>query len=329
MPDPGKSLREGAIAPWNTPAYAHELEELLALADDYDLPVDVPFAELTDDRAAARSTKACPSGTSAGCDGFFRWLERRKYKMHLRVFLSRWRSYYPCPACGGARLRPEALAVRVGGQNIADVCRHEDSRRARSSSTTCSCPSGSSRSPGRCWTTCARGWRIWSTSGSATWRSIGRCGRSAAAKRSAWRSPRRSARAWSTCCTCSTSRRSACTRPTSSRSPRRSSGCSDRGNTVVVVEHEEAIIRARRPGRRDRPRRRRATAGEIVFQGTPAGIDGCARQPHRRLARRAAAASAQRQAAARPITAGSSCAARAATICRTSPSSFRSACCAW
>ena len=46
VPDPAKSLREGAIAPWNTPAYAHELKELLALAADYDLPVDVPFARL-------------------------------------------------------------------------------------------------------------------------------------------------------------------------------------------------------------------------------------------------------------------------------------------
>ena len=54
VPDPSKSIREGAIAPWNTPAYAHELEELLALADDYKLPVDVPFAELTDGGAADR-----------------------------------------------------------------------------------------------------------------------------------------------------------------------------------------------------------------------------------------------------------------------------------
>src|SRR5262249_22171978 len=56
-----------------------------------------------------------------GLDGFFAWLERRKYKMHLRVFLSRWRSYRPCPACGGARPRPEALATKVGGLSIADV----------------------------------------------------------------------------------------------------------------------------------------------------------------------------------------------------------------
>ena len=50
VPDANKSLREGAIAPWSTPAYSHELEELLSLADDYHLPVDVPFSRLTPDR---------------------------------------------------------------------------------------------------------------------------------------------------------------------------------------------------------------------------------------------------------------------------------------
>ena len=53
-----------------------------------------------------------PERKFGGLDGFFAWLERRKYKMHIRVFLSRWRSYRPCPACGGTRLRPEALATR-------------------------------------------------------------------------------------------------------------------------------------------------------------------------------------------------------------------------
>jgi excinuclease ABC subunit A len=124
VPDPSKSIRAGAIAPWNTPAYAHELEELLALADDCKLRVDVPYSELT---AAERTIidKGVPERDFGGLAGFFRWLERRKYKMHLRVYLSRWRSYYPCPACGGARLRPEALAVRVGGKNVADVMRME------------------------------------------------------------------------------------------------------------------------------------------------------------------------------------------------------------
>ena len=120
VPDPSKSIREGAIAPWNTPAYAHELEELLALAPDYDIPVDVPFSKLT---AAQRKLieHGVPKRKFGGLDGFFAWLERRKYKMHIRVFLSRWRSYRPCPACGGTRLRPEALDARIGGRNIAEI----------------------------------------------------------------------------------------------------------------------------------------------------------------------------------------------------------------
>jgi excinuclease ABC subunit A len=122
VPDPTKSIRGGAIAPWNSPSYAHELEELLALAHDYGLPVDVPYVELTEDHRRL-IVEGVPERGFGGLNGFFRWLERRKYKMHLRVFLSRWRSYLPCPACGGARLRPEALAVRVAGKNFADVTR--------------------------------------------------------------------------------------------------------------------------------------------------------------------------------------------------------------
>jgi excinuclease ABC subunit A len=120
VPDPAKSLKEGAIAPWNTPAYAHELEELLALADDYDLRVDVPFRELSE-RERRLIVEGVPERKFGGLVGFFAWLERRKYKMHLRVFLSRWRSYRPCPECGGTRLRREALATRVGGRNIAEL----------------------------------------------------------------------------------------------------------------------------------------------------------------------------------------------------------------
>jgi len=120
VPDPEKSLREGAIAPWNSPAYAHELEELVALADDYDLPVDVPFYELTP-RHMELITAGVPERKFGGLEGFFAWLARRKYKMHIRVFLSRWRSYRPCETCGGTRLRPEALATRIGDRNIAEI----------------------------------------------------------------------------------------------------------------------------------------------------------------------------------------------------------------
>ncbi|HEX5471162.1 MAG TPA: excinuclease ABC subunit UvrA [Lacipirellulaceae bacterium] len=121
VPDTTKTIRQGAIAPWNAPSYAHELEELLTLADDYDLPIDVPFAQLTDEQRKIVE-EGVHERNFGGLKGFFRWLERRKYKMHLRVFLSRWRKYLPCPACGGARLRPEALAVRVGNKNFAEVC---------------------------------------------------------------------------------------------------------------------------------------------------------------------------------------------------------------
>lgn len=120
VPDRGKSIAEGAIAPWNSPAYQHEQEELMALAADFDLPVDVPFSQL-EPRHLELITEGVPERQFGGLKGFFAWLDRRKYKMHIRVFLSRWRSYRPCPGCGGSRLRPEALATQVGGKNIAEI----------------------------------------------------------------------------------------------------------------------------------------------------------------------------------------------------------------
>jgi excinuclease ABC subunit A len=120
VPDMTKSLQDGAIAPWNTPAYAHELKELLALAGEYDLPTNLPFRDLSPQQRALIQ-QGVPDRQFGGLDGFFAWLERRKYKMHIRVFLSRWRSYRPCPACRGTRLRPEALAARVGGKNLGEI----------------------------------------------------------------------------------------------------------------------------------------------------------------------------------------------------------------
>jgi excinuclease ABC subunit A len=122
VPDPNKSLQDGAIAPWNTPAYEHELKELLTLAKQYKLPVDVPFKDLQPEHLVI-VREGVPEKKFGGLKGFFDWLERRKYKMHLRVFLSRWRSYYPCHECGGTRLNQAALAVRIGGLNIAEISR--------------------------------------------------------------------------------------------------------------------------------------------------------------------------------------------------------------
>ena len=120
VPDPNKSLREGAIAPWNSPSYRHELDEVLALADDYDLPVDIPYQKLTSAQQRIIE-EGVPERDFGGLQGFFAWLERRKYKMHLRVFLSRWRSYRPCPVCDNKRLRPESLAFEIAQRNIAEL----------------------------------------------------------------------------------------------------------------------------------------------------------------------------------------------------------------
>jgi len=122
VPDPAKSIRDGAIAPWNTPAYAGELKSLLQSADELGIPVDIPFRELTEEQQFM-IRDGVPETEFAGLKGFFAWLEKRKYKLHLRVFLSRWRTYRTCPDCGGDRLRPEALTVRIGGRSIADVAR--------------------------------------------------------------------------------------------------------------------------------------------------------------------------------------------------------------
>ena len=120
VPDPSKSIREGAIAPWNSPSYKHELEELLALAGDYGIPVDRPFQEL-DDEQLRLIREGVPERRFGGLKGFFNWLERRKYKVHLRVFLNRWRTSRVCPTCQGSRLNEEALAWQVGAKNIAEV----------------------------------------------------------------------------------------------------------------------------------------------------------------------------------------------------------------
>ena len=120
VPDRSLSLSQGAIAPWNSPAYAHELEELLELAPDYGIPVDVPYAKLKKKHLRV-IRQGVPERNFGGLDGFFSWLERKIYKMHVRVFASRYRSYRTCPTCEGKRFAPTALAYRIGKATIADV----------------------------------------------------------------------------------------------------------------------------------------------------------------------------------------------------------------
>lgn len=129
VPDPNKSLAENAIAPWSTPAYSAYLDELSDIADAIGLPMDVPVGKLTKKQMSFVLDGYEPLGFP-GLNGFFGWLEQKKYKMHVRVFLSRWRSYNTCKACGGKRLSDGALAYRIGDRHLADMCQLEISELA-------------------------------------------------------------------------------------------------------------------------------------------------------------------------------------------------------
>jgi len=121
VPDKNRTLAEGAIEPWTKPRYRPLMAELRRFARLRGIPLDVPFGRLTPQQQRA-IFEGDPETGFPGVQGFFRWLETKKYKVHVRVFLSRYRGYAVCPDCRGQRLRPEALAVRIGDESIATVC---------------------------------------------------------------------------------------------------------------------------------------------------------------------------------------------------------------
>ena len=118
VPDKRKSLAEGAIEPWNKPHYRSVLAQLRRFARRRGIPMDVPWSFLDEGH---RRLVLEGDEEFTGILGFFRWLEGRKYRVQVRAFLARYRGYQGCPACGGSRLRPEALQVRLGGLSIRDV----------------------------------------------------------------------------------------------------------------------------------------------------------------------------------------------------------------
>ena len=113
-----KSIQDGAIEPWTKPHYRAQLAELKRAAKKRKLRLDVPWSDLSEDD---RRFVIEGEGDFEGVRGFFRWLEKKKYKVHVRVFLSRYRGYLTCPDCGGARLRREARDVRVSDRTIDRV----------------------------------------------------------------------------------------------------------------------------------------------------------------------------------------------------------------
>ncbi|HTA51116.1 MAG TPA: excinuclease ABC subunit UvrA [Verrucomicrobiae bacterium] len=119
IPDKTKSLGEGAIDPWNKPKYRPVFTDMKRFAKQEGIPLDMPWAELGE---AERELILDGDGKFLGVRGFFQYLERKKYKLHIRVFLSRYRGYSTCPECRGTRLRLEARQVKINGKNICDVC---------------------------------------------------------------------------------------------------------------------------------------------------------------------------------------------------------------
>ena len=119
IPDKTKTLGEGAIDPWNKPKYRPVFTEMKRFAKQESIPLDVPWAELDCDQ---QELILDGDGKFLGVRGFFQYLERKKYKLHIRVFLSRYRGYSSCPECRGMRLRLEARQVKIDGKNICDVC---------------------------------------------------------------------------------------------------------------------------------------------------------------------------------------------------------------
>jgi excinuclease ABC subunit A len=128
VPDESKTLRGGAIRPWQTASNSECQDDLVQYAKKRGMPLDTPWRELADEQRRwvlegendwVSWRKSWP-GTWYGVRRFFQWLETKAYKMHIRVLLSKYRAYTVCDACGGARVQPQALCWRVGTREGAD-----------------------------------------------------------------------------------------------------------------------------------------------------------------------------------------------------------------
>ena len=119
LPDPGKSIRQRPFAPFNTPAYASAYPDLDRACRRLGIRRDVPWNEMTE---RERRLVWDGDGDWYGVKGLFEWLETKRYKVHVRVMIARYRGYERCPECLGTRLAPEARAVTVGGATLPELC---------------------------------------------------------------------------------------------------------------------------------------------------------------------------------------------------------------
>ncbi len=121
IPDQSKTIAESPIEPWTKPKYRGLQQEMMKYARAKGIPTNVAFRNLSVEHRAL-ILEGDPAAGFPGVKGFFNWLERKKYKLHIRVFLSRYRGYAICPDCNGTRLRSEARAVKIQDKAITEVC---------------------------------------------------------------------------------------------------------------------------------------------------------------------------------------------------------------
>ena len=119
IPDKAKTLAEGAIEPWTKPKYRPLFADLKRYAKQAGIPLDMAWIDMAEEH---RNQVLNGEGKFLGVRGFFAHLERKKYKLHVRVFLSRYRGYSVCPECNGSRLRLAARQVKINGRNLCEVC---------------------------------------------------------------------------------------------------------------------------------------------------------------------------------------------------------------
>jgi excinuclease ABC subunit A len=118
IPDPSLALEDRPVAPWNTPAYESAYDDLFRACRKYSVRTDIPVARLS---THERDVLIQGRGEFYGVTGFFDWLETKRYKIHVRVLLARYRAYTLCGECKGARVAPPALWVRFRGKTIAEL----------------------------------------------------------------------------------------------------------------------------------------------------------------------------------------------------------------
>ncbi len=130
MPDLSRSIDDGVIKCWESEIYGESKKDLLVFTKKKKIPTNVPFASLTTEQQRFVVDGEPGYGDEHGkkwpqywygLKGFFRWLEKTTYKMHVRVFLARYRAYNPCPDCGGQRLQPEALCWKWRGFTLPQL----------------------------------------------------------------------------------------------------------------------------------------------------------------------------------------------------------------